>query len=65
MIGVPEGGMCGRHSYSTSPRSSAHSRDLKINIGGSVVECSSICLPLASSTSILKSASHVEGNIEN
>ena len=26
-IGVPHGGMCGRHSYSTSPRSSAHSRD--------------------------------------
>ena len=27
MIGVPDGGMCGRHSYDTSPRSSTHSRD--------------------------------------
>ena len=27
MIGVPDGGMGGRHSLSTSPMSSAHSRD--------------------------------------
>ena len=27
MIGVPDGVMCGKHSYSTSPMSSAHSRD--------------------------------------
>ena len=27
MIGVPDGGVGGRHSLSTSPRSSAHSRD--------------------------------------
>ena len=27
MIGVPDGGMCGRHPQITSPRSSAHSRD--------------------------------------
>ena len=27
MIGVPDGGMGGRHSLSTSPRSSAHSKD--------------------------------------
>ena len=27
MIGVPDGGRCGRYPYSTSPRSSVHSRD--------------------------------------
>ena len=27
MIGVPDGVMCGKHSWSTSPRSSAYSRD--------------------------------------
>ena len=27
MIGVPDGGLCGRHSLSTSPRYSAYSRD--------------------------------------
>ena len=27
MIGVPNGGICGSHSKSTSPRFSAHSRD--------------------------------------
>ena len=27
MIGVPDGGMGGRHSKSTSPRSSSHSKD--------------------------------------
>ena len=27
MIGVSDGGMCGRHSHSTSPRSSAHIRN--------------------------------------
>ena len=27
MIGVPDGGIGGRHSYNTSPMSSAHRRD--------------------------------------